>query len=85
MQHNQILHLEANKALIGVQEFIQKFPELKANEQYNQLIQSINNEVSSQREKYNESVRSTIPNVLQFPESPYLDFMQENMEHTILK
>lgn len=90
---------EANRALIGVRGIVQHFPELKANEQYNQLMQSINNienEVSFQRERYNESVReynslrSTIPtifvaNALKFPEAPYLDFSQENIEQTILK
>lgn len=90
---------EANRALIGVQGFIQRFPELKANEQYNHLMHSIDkieNEVSHQREKYNEAVReynslrSTVPTVfiaslLKFPEAPYLDFTQENIEQTILK
>lgn len=91
--------LEANRALIGVQGFLQRFPELKANEQYSHLMQSINNienEVSYQRERYNEAVReyntqrSTIPtvfiaNALKFPEAPYLDFSQENIEQNILK
>lgn len=91
--------LEANRTLIGVRGIVQNFPELKANEQYQQLMQSINNienEVSFQRERYNESVReynslrSTIPtvfvaNALKFPEAPYLDFSQENIEQTILK
>ena len=91
--------MEANRALIGVQGFLQRFPELKANEQYSHLMQSINNiedEVSYQRERYNESVReyntqrSTIPtvfvaSVLKFPEAPYLDFSQEDVEKNILK
>ena len=91
--------MEANKALIGVQGFLQRFPELKANEQYTQLMQSINNienEVSYQRERYNEAVReyntqrSTIPtvfvaNALKFPEAPYLDFSQENIEQNLLR
>lgn len=91
--------LEANRALLGVQGLIQQYPELKSNEQYNRLMQSIDqieNDVSQQREKYNQAVReynslrSTIPTVfiaslLKFPEAPYLDFSQENIEQTILK
>ncbi|TCM65788.1 hypothetical protein EC844_11425 [Acinetobacter calcoaceticus] len=89
----------ANQAIIGVQGFLHRFPELKANEQYQHLMRSIDNienEISKQRERYNESVRehntvrSTIPTVfvagaLKFPEAPYLDFSQENIEQHILK
>lgn len=92
-------HMETNRALVGVQGFVQNFPDLKTSQQYNHLMHSIDqieNEISFQREKYNDSVReynserSTIPTVfvasfLKFPEAPYLDFSQENIEQSILK
>lgn len=92
-------HSNANSALVGIQGVIQQYPELKANQHYQSLMTTINeveNDISHQREKYNESVRefnigrSTIPtvfiaNILKFPEAPYLDFNQENTEQTLLK
>jgi hypothetical protein len=90
---------DANRTLLGVQGLMSRFPDLKANEQYINLMHSIDTvekEVSIQREKYNHAakefntIRSVIPtvfvaNILKFPSAPYLDYSQENMEHTILK
>lgn len=91
-------HSDANRALVGIQGVIQRFPELKANEQYQSLMHTISqveNDISNQREKYNESVRqfntsrSTVPtvfiaNILKFPEASYLNFTQENTEQIML-
>lgn len=90
---------DAQVALMGIQGFSQRYPDLKANEQYQSLmhsIKSIEDEISKQREIFNHHVRQynttrgSIPtifiaNALKFSEAPYLDFSIENMEQNLLK
>ncbi len=90
---------DAQVALMGIQGFSQRYPDLKANEQYQSLmhsIKSIEDEISKQREIFNHHVREynttrgSIPtifiaNALKFSEAPYLDFSIENMEQNLLK
>ncbi|WP_151750529.1 LemA family protein [Acinetobacter sp. TUM15131] len=90
---------ESQVALMGIQGLVQRYPDLKANEQYQSLMQSIKaveDEIGHQRETFNHYVREyntkrgSIPtvfiaNALKFSEAPYLDFSVENTEQHILK
>lgn len=90
---------ESQVALMGIQGLVQRYPDLKANEQYQSLMQSIKaveDEIAHQRETFNHYVREyntkrgSIPtvfiaNALKFSEAPYLDFSVENTEQNILK
>lgn len=87
---NQIaqLHQQSSMVLSAVGGMAQKFPELKANDQYQRLIDSIQTceaQLEAARQKYNSSVklynvaRSSIPHVfyastLGFKNAPYLEF-----------
>ncbi len=82
------LHQQSSMVLSAVGSIAQKFPELKANDQYQRLIDSIQTceaQLESARQKYNASVkaynvaRSSIPHIfyastLGFKNAPYLEF-----------
>lgn len=82
------VYQQSNMVLSAASGIAQKFPELKANEQYNRLIDSIQAceaQLENARQKYNAAVksynvkRSSIPNVfyaatLGFKVAPYLEF-----------
>lgn len=82
------LHQQSSMVLSAVGNMAQKFPELKANDQYQRLIDSIQTceaQLESARQKYNASVkvynvaRSSIPHIfyastLGFKNAPYLEF-----------
>lgn len=82
------VYQQSNMVLSAASGIAQKFPELKANQQYNRLIDSIQAceaQLESARQKYNDAVkvynvkRSSIPNVfyattLGFKVAPYLEF-----------
>lgn len=82
------LHQQSSMVLSAVGSMAQKFPELKANDQYQRLIDSIQTceaQLESARQKYNASVkvynvaRSSIPHIfyastLGFKNAPYLEF-----------
>ncbi|NOS95543.1 MAG: hypothetical protein HOP26_03870 [Methylotenera sp.] len=81
-------HQQSSMLLSAVGSMAQKFPELKANEQYQRIIDSIQTceaQLESARQKYNAAVkaynvkRSSIPHVLYastlgFKNAPYLEF-----------
>lgn len=82
------LHQQSSMVLSAVGDMAQKFPELKANEQYKRLIDSMQTceaQLEDARQKYNSAVkaynteRSSIPhvfyaNTLGFRNAPYLEF-----------
>lgn len=82
------VYQQSNMVLSAASGIAQKFPELKANQQYNRLIDSIQAceaQLENARQKYNAAVkvynvkRSSIPNVfyaatLGFNVAPYLEF-----------
>lgn len=82
------LHQQSSMVLSAVGSMAQKFPELKANDQYQRLIDSIQTceaQLESARQKYNASVkvynvtRSSVPHLfyastLGFKNAPYLEF-----------
>ena len=86
--HLAQLHQQSSMVLSAVGSMAQKFPELKANDQYQRLIDSIQTceaQLESSRQKYNASVkfynvaRSSIPHIfyastLGFKNAPYLEF-----------
>ena len=79
---------KADQVVTAIQGFAQKFPELRTNEQYNQLADSIKSsesKISAARERYNAAVReyntlrASIPTVfvarsMGFSEAPFLEF-----------
>lgn len=79
---------QSGTVLAAVQGIAEKFPNLKANEQYHRLVDSIQHceqNIQESREKYNHAVkeyntkRLRIPTVFMaramgFPEAPYLQF-----------
>ena len=87
------LHQQAGLVLSSVSGLAQRFPELKANEQYQRLISSIQEcefSLERSRQHYNGSVkayntlRSSIPHVfyaatLGFKAAPYLEFDGNNL------
>lgn len=82
------MHQQSGMVLSAVNGIAQKFPELKANQQYLRLIDSIQSceaQLESARQKYNADVksyntrRSSMPhvfyaNMLGFKTAPYLEF-----------
>ena len=82
------LHQQSGMVMSAISGMAQKFPELKANQQYQQLIESIQSceaHLERVRQTYNASVkeynikRSSIPHVfyagtLGFKSAPYLEF-----------
>lgn len=90
---NQIaqIHQQSSMVLSAVGGMAQKFPELKSNDQYQRLIDSIQTsegQLESARQKYNSTVksynvkRSSIPHIfyastLGFKNAPYLEFDSE--------
>jgi hypothetical protein len=82
------MHQQSGMVLSAVGGMVQKFPELKSNQQYQRLIDSIQTceaQLESSRQKYNAAVkaynveRSSIPHVfyaatLGFKNAPYLEF-----------
>ncbi len=82
------VYQQAGTIMASVQGLAEKFPNLKANEQYHRLIDSIQiceNEVQNGRNNYNLAVKNynitrvEIPTVfiaraMNFPEAPYLEF-----------
>lgn len=82
------LHQQSSMVLSAVGNMAQKFPELKANDQYRRLIDSMQTceaQLEDARQKYNGAVkaynteRSSIPhvfyaNTLGFKNAPYLEF-----------
>jgi len=82
------LHQQSGVVLSTVANMAQRFPDLKSNEQYNRLmesIQSIENQLEAQRARYNAAAknynvqRTSIPDVfyskfIGFNSAPYLDF-----------
>lgn len=91
------LHQQSGLVMSSVSGLAQKFPELKANEQYQRLITSIQeceSALERSRQHYNGSVkayntlRSSIPHVfyastLGFKQAPYLEFDGNNMQTEI--
>lgn len=83
-----MVYQQSSVALSTANNLAQKFPDLKANQQYNRLIDSIQNcemELENARQRYNAAVRiynisrSSIPEVfyssiLGFRPAPYLEF-----------
>lgn len=78
---------QSGRVVTAVSGLAQRFPDLKANEQYNMLMQAINNienDLEAQRERYNFAAkaynvkRTAIPHIfysgtLGFKPAPYLD------------
>ena len=87
------MHQQAGMVVSAISGMAQKFPELKANQQYQQLIESIQSceaHLERVRQTYNASVkqynikRSSIPHVLYastlgFKAAPYLEFSGEGV------
>ncbi|GGG83063.1 hypothetical protein GCM10007415_15030 [Parapedobacter pyrenivorans] len=87
---------QSGNVLATVQGIAEKFPNLKANEQYHRLVDSIQQceqNIQDSRERYNHAVkeyntkRLRIPTVfiakpLGFPEAPYLQFDVSGMNET---
>lgn len=87
------LHQQAGLVMSSVSGLAQKFPELKANEQYQRLITSVQEcetALERSRQHYNGAVkayntlRSSIPHVLYastlgFKQAPYLEFDGSNL------
>lgn len=85
------MHMQSNMVLSTIGNMAQKFPELKANNQYQRLIDSIQAceaQLENARQQYNRSVktynttRSSIPHVfyavtLGFKNAPYLEFSDD--------
>ncbi|MFV5490334.1 LemA family protein [Acinetobacter sp. ASP199] len=90
---------DSNMMLTNLQGMAERYPDLKADQQYHRLISNIElceKEISDWRNAYNERVkfyntfRSSIPTIfiangMGFSEAPYLDLTVENAEQTILK
>ena len=90
---------DSNMMLTNLQGMAERYPDLKADQQYHRLISNIElceAEISQWRNAYNERVkfyntfRSSIPTIfiangMGFSEAPYLDLTVENAEQTILK
>ena len=86
------MHEQSSVVLSAVSGMAQKFPDLKANEQYAQLIQSIQQteaDLEKARQGYNQNVkaynvrRSALPHVLYaaragFQPAPYLEFVGQS-------
>jgi LemA protein len=84
----QQMHQQSGTLLTAVNGLAQRFPDLKANTQYLNLmnaIQDVENKLETQRQKYNASakfynvLRSSVPDMfyaklLGFGAAPYLDF-----------
>lgn len=94
------VYQQAGTVLASVQGLADKFPNLKSNEQYHRLIDSIQiceDDIQKKRSEYNQAVKSyntsrvKIPTVfvartLSFPEAPYLEFDMSGInEITTLK
>ncbi len=91
------LHQQAGLVMSSVSGMAQRFPELKANEQYQRLITSIQGceaELEQARQRYNgcvkgyNTLRSSIPHVfyastLGFGAAPYLEFGDHNVSSEI--
>lgn len=91
------MHQQAGLVMASVAGMAQRFPELKANDQYQRLISSIQeceSALERSRQHYNSTVkayntlRSSIPNVfyaatLGFKTAPYLEFDGNNMQTEI--
>ncbi len=83
-------HQQAGSVVSAISGMAQRFPDLKANEQYNLLMQAISgveHDLEAQRERYNAATklynvqRTSIPHVfyagtLGFKPAPYLDFAE---------
>lgn len=90
---------DTNLMMTNLQGMAERYPELKADQQYHRLINNIEHcehEISEWRNEYNarvkeyNSYRSSIPTIFiangfGFSEAPYLDLTSENAEQTILK
>ncbi len=90
---------DSNMMLTNLQGMAERYPELKADQQYHRLISNIEMceaEIAQWRNEYNARVkhyntlRSSIPTIfiangLGFSEAPYLDLTVENAEQTLLK
>lgn len=90
---------DSNMMLTNLQGMAERYPDLKADQQYHRLITNIEqceHEISQWRNEYNARVkaynshRSSIPTIfvangMGFSEAPYLDLTTENAEQTILK
>ncbi|AWO01060.1 LemA family protein [Chitinophaga alhagiae] len=87
---------QTGAVMAAVQGIAEKFPNLKANEQYHRLVDSIQQceqNIQDSRERYNHAVkkyntrRSKIPTVffaktMGFPEAPYMQFDVSGMNET---
>lgn len=90
---------DTNMMMTNLQGMAERYPELKADQQYHRLISNIEqceHEISQWRNEYNSRVkaynsyRSSIPTIFiangfGFSEAPYLDLTVENAEQVILK
>ncbi|CAM2911841.1 LemA family protein [Acinetobacter celticus] len=90
---------DSNMMLTNLQGLAERYPDLKADQQYHRLISNIElceAEIAQWRNEYNARVkgyntlRSSIPTIfiangLGFSEAPYLDLSVENAEQNILK
>jgi LemA protein len=90
---------ESGQMLAAIQATASRFPELKANEQYHRLIDSIQNceaDIEARRNAYNGAVkayngkRASIPTVfvaqvIGFPAAPYLEFTADGVEDSTLR
>jgi LemA protein len=90
---------ESGQMLATIQSMAQRFPELKANEQYHRLIDSIQHcesNIEQRRNQYNEAVkhyngkRGSIPSVfvaraLGFPTAPHLEFDVSGAEDNTMR
>lgn len=89
---------DTNSVMTSIQSMAERYPQLKADQQYHRLInniESVENEVAKYRKNYNSKVKSynttraSIPtifvaNALGFSNAPYLDSSMDSGE-TILK
>lgn len=87
-------HQASGQMVTAISGMAQRFPDLKANEQYNMLMQAISNiehDLEAQRERYNAAAKSynvkrtSIPHIfyastLGFKSAPYLDLASAETE-----
>lgn len=90
---------QSGTLLTNIRGVAERFPELKASQQYNRLIDSVQaceDEIQAARQSYNEAVRVyntarlSIPTVfvarfMGFGEAPYLEFAHDSATPTTLK
>ncbi len=92
-------HQNSNLMMTSLLGMADRYPELKADQQYHRLVSNIEmceKDIGQARNHYNRCVkkynvfRTTIPtifiaNAMGFPDAPYLDLSIENAENVLLK